>query len=104
MSEDSLLERVTAVAEERHLSQNRGEDTKRNLKHVKGPARRSWPSGPAGQFGDEDYVDLADLRQCQDLLLCPGGVSLPDPDAFVASLFGEGAQVPFLAGTGLVGD
>ena len=33
-----------------------GEDTKRNLKHVKDRA------APAGQFGDEDHVDLAGLR------------------------------------------
>jgi hypothetical protein len=51
----------------------------------------------AGQFGDEDHVDLAGLRQCQDLfafgalLLCPGGDFLPDSDDFVASLLGEGA-------------
>jgi hypothetical protein len=70
---------------------NRGEDTKRNLKHVKDRA------APAGQFGDEDHVDLAGLRQRQDLLafgallLCPGGDFLPDPHDFVASLLGEGA-------------
>jgi hypothetical protein len=68
-----------------------GEDTKRNLKHVKDRA------APAGQFGDEDHVDLAGLRQRQDLLafgallLCPGGDFLLDPDDFVASLLGEGA-------------
>ena len=54
-------------------------------------------NGPAGQFGDEDHVDLAGLRQRQDLLafgallLCPGGDFLPDPHDFVASLLGEGA-------------
>ena len=35
-----------------NLLQNRGEDTKRNLKHVKDRA------APAGQFGDEDQVDF----------------------------------------------
>jgi len=69
----------------------RGEDTKRNLKHVKDRA------APAGQFGDEDQVDLAGLRQRQDLLafgallLCPGGDFPPDPHDFLASLLGEGA-------------
>ena len=58
---------------------------------------------------NEDHVDLAGLRQREDLLafsallLCPGGGFLPDPDDFVAGLLDEGAQVPFLAGTGLVG-
>jgi hypothetical protein len=43
-------------------------------------------------LGDEDHVDLARLRQRQDLfafgvlLLCPGGDFLPDPDDFVALL------------------
>src|SRR5208337_292862 len=56
--------------------------TKRNLKHVKDR------TAPAGQFGDEDHVDLAGLRQRQDLLafgallLCPGGDFLPDPPRF----------------------
>jgi hypothetical protein len=40
---------------------------------------------PASQFGDEDYVDLAGLRQSQDLLafgallLCAWGVSFQTP-------------------------
>jgi len=72
-----------------------------------GPRGEPGRAAPAGQFGDEDHVDLAGLRQCQDLfafgalLLCPGGDFLSYPDDFVASLLGEGAgPVP---GTGLVG-
>ena len=55
------------------------EEKTRNLKHVKDRAT------PSGQFGDEDHVDLASLRQRQDLLafgvllLCPEGDFLPDP-------------------------
>src|ERR1700736_2758031 len=62
-----------------------------------GPRGEPGRAAPAGQFGDEDHVDLAGLRQRQDLLafgallLCPGGGFLPDPDDFVASLLGEGA-------------
>jgi hypothetical protein len=32
-----------------------------------------------------------------------GGDFIPDPDDFVASLLGKGAQVPLIAGTGFVG-
>jgi len=62
-----------------------------------GPRGEPGRAAPAGQFGDEDQVDRACLRQCQDLLafgallLWPGGHFIPDPDDFVASLLGEGA-------------
>src|SRR5450631_610901 len=66
-------------------------------------------SAPAGEFGNQDDVDLAGLRQCEDRLafgafvLGSGGGFFPDPGDFVAGLFGEGAQIAFLSGTGLVG-
>jgi hypothetical protein len=62
---------------------------------------------PASQFGDDDYVDLAGLRQRKHLLafgavlLRAGGGFLPDSDDFVASLPCEGAELTFLAGTGV---
>src|SRR5450755_2033744 len=66
-------------------------------------------SAPAGEFGNQDDVDLAGLRQCEDdlafgaLVLSSGGGFFPDSDDFVAGHFGEGAQIAFLSGTGLVG-
>ena len=57
-------------------------------------------------------VDLAGLRQCartilrsarSSLALSSVGGFFPDSDDFVARLFGEGAQIALLSGTGLVG-
>src|ERR1700686_717497 len=62
-----------------------------------GPRGEPGRAVPAGQFGDEDHVDLAGMGQRHDLLafgalpLCPGAGFLPDSDDFVASLLGEGA-------------
>jgi hypothetical protein len=56
-----------------------------------------------------DHVDLAGLGEREDLLalgpvvLGAGTGFLPDPDDFVAGLFGEGLEVALLASTGLVG-
>src|SRR5450755_152832 len=66
-------------------------------------------SAPAGEFGNQDDIDLAGLRQCENqlafgaLVLSSRGGFFPDPDDFVAGLFSEGAQIAFLSGTGLVG-
>ena len=54
-------------------------------------------AAPAGQLSDQDDVDIAGLRQRQNLLpldaliLRPGRGFLPDPSDFIARLFGEGA-------------
>ncbi len=66
-------------------------------------------AAPAGKFGDKNYIDIAGLRQGKNLLafsaliLRSRGGFLPDSDNFVAGLFGEGSEIPFLTGAGLVG-
>jgi hypothetical protein len=87
-SEQKLTKRASIC-----LGHFRGEDTKRNLRHVKDR------EAPAGQFGDEDYFDLAACPDARTflrfgaLLLRPGaGGRFPsDPYDFLASLLGEGA-------------
>jgi hypothetical protein len=64
---------------------------------------------PASELSDEDDVYLAGLGKSQDLLtlsaviLGTGAGFFPNPDNLVAGLLGEGAQIPLLAGTGLIG-
>ena len=53
------------------------EKTRNGIQYTLWTARRTGLSAAANQFGDEDHIDLAGLRQRQDLLvfeallLCP---------------------------------
>jgi hypothetical protein len=65
-------------------------------------------AAPAGEFCDQNGVDIAGLSQGKDLLslgaliLHPIGSFLPYPDDSIPGFPGEGAEIPFLASAGLV--
>ena len=79
------------------------------LQILQGVEQIEHRAAPAGQFSDEDDIDLAGLGEREDLLalgpviLGTGAGFLPNTDDFVAGLLGEGLEVALLTGTRLIG-